>query len=162
MIECLPIVATWIACLISHIFLASLWIPSTTLQSYKESAVDRTSLALVGTWYCIGISWLFWMTTPSPGQRLLGVIIFGSGSGLVIAAMRSNPFFRRNVQHPERIVRQGPYAYLRHPGYLGMCLMALGTIAMLGHLIGLIPLIIYYELIRRRIVEENKLLYGGS
>ncbi len=60
-----------------------------------------------------------------------GVVVLAGGFGLSAAAMAVNPFFEGTVRvQPERgqrVVETGPYAAVRHPGYLGLCLWAAAT-----------------------------------
>ena len=54
------------------------------------------------------------------------------------------------------LVRRGPYAYVRHPIYLGMLLFLLGLAAALGHLVQLViavPVFLTGTLIRTRIED---------
>jgi protein-S-isoprenylcysteine O-methyltransferase Ste14 len=54
---------------------------------------------------------------------LLGLAIFVLGWTLVTWSMVVNPFFEKTVRiqtdHGHRVIETGPYAYVRHPGYVG-------------------------------------------
>jgi protein-S-isoprenylcysteine O-methyltransferase Ste14 len=67
-------------------------------------ARDRVSSALGAAW-------------------LLGLAIFVPGWTLVICSMVVNPFFEKTVRiqsdQGHRVIDTGPYAYIRHPGYVG-------------------------------------------
>jgi protein-S-isoprenylcysteine O-methyltransferase Ste14 len=60
-----------------------------------------------------------------------GLLLLAAGFGLSAWAMGTNPWFeatariQREVGH--RVFEGGPYRYVRHPGYLGLALWALGT-----------------------------------
>ena len=59
-----------------------------------------------------------------PGDAwLLGVAIFVPGSALLTWSMVVNPFFEKTVriqtEHGHHVIDTGPYAFVRHPGYLG-------------------------------------------
>lgn len=59
-----------------------------------------------------------------PGAAwLLGLAIFVPGSAMLAWAMVANPFFEKTVriqtERGHRVIDKGPYAYMRHPGYLG-------------------------------------------
>ena len=60
-----------------------------------------------------------------------GAVLLGCGLGLSAAAMSVNPFFEGTVRlqadRGQRVVDAGPYSRIRHPGYAGLCLWALGT-----------------------------------
>ncbi len=57
---------------------------------------------------------LFWM---------LGLAIFLPGMALLTWSMVVNPFFEKTVriqtERGHRVIDTGPYAYVRHPGYVG-------------------------------------------
>ena len=63
------------------------------------------------------------------------------------------------VQETHRLVQAGPYRYIRHPGYAGFLLMALGLSVGYSSLIGLaaIPLLLLPGLAYRMKVEEKLL-----
>lgn len=63
-------------------------------------------------------------TTGAPGAAwLLGLAIFMPGTALFTWSMVVNPFFEKTVRiqtdRGHRVIDTGPYAYVRHPGYLG-------------------------------------------
>ncbi len=63
--------------------------------------------------------------------ELAGVVVVASGFVLSAWAMGHNPYFEGTVRIQtevgHRVIEDGPYRYLRHPGYLGILLWALGT-----------------------------------
>lgn len=60
-----------------------------------------------------------------------GLAVVAAGFALSAWAMGTNPFFEGTVriqaEAGHRVFEGGPYRYLRHPGYLGLVLWALGT-----------------------------------
>lgn len=60
-----------------------------------------------------------------------GVLVVASGFFLSAWAMGANPFFEGTVRIQaevgHRVFEGGPYRLVRHPGYLGLVLWALGT-----------------------------------
>jgi protein-S-isoprenylcysteine O-methyltransferase Ste14 len=76
--------------------------------------------------------------TPSQpiGLSWLGGMMIAFGHALFVWAMVSNRFFSTQVriQHERghQVVETGPYHYIRHPGYAGMLLGALGLPLLLG------------------------------
>ena len=68
----------------------------------------------------------------TPGAAwLLGLVIFIFGWALAIWSMVVNPFFEKTVRiqtdHGHRVIETGPYAYIRHPGYVGFACWMLST-----------------------------------
>ena len=72
-----------------------------------------------------------------------GLVVFVLGVGLMTWAMIVNNFFslvvRIQKDRGHTVVSSGPYAYVRHPGYVGGILFQLATPVMLGTLWALIP-----------------------
>ena len=62
--------------------------------------------------------------------QVLGTLVFVAGYFLMLWAMSVNAFFSQAVRiQTERghtVVTDGPYAYVRHPGYVGMLAITLG------------------------------------
>lgn len=66
---------------------------------------------------------------------LAGLIVVAAGFTVSAWAMGSNPFFEGTVriqtEAAHTVFEGGPYRYVRHPGYAGLILWALGTPLML-------------------------------
>jgi protein-S-isoprenylcysteine O-methyltransferase Ste14 len=67
------------------------------------------------------------VSAPVPdGWRVVGLITFLSGIGMFVYAMSVNRFFSSVVriqnERGHHVVDSGPYAHVRHPGYVGMLL----------------------------------------
>ncbi|MBN1571598.1 MAG: isoprenylcysteine carboxylmethyltransferase family protein [Deltaproteobacteria bacterium] len=81
---------------------------------------------------------------------------------MLIWAMKTNKFFSSMVRiQSDRghfVVTDGPYRYVRHPGYTGGILMAVTTPLILGSLWGLIPAGAVVILIIARTVLEDRTL----
>ena len=73
----------------------------------------------------------------------LGLAIFVPGSALLTWSMVVNPFFEKTVRiqtdHGHRVIDTGPYAYVRHPGYVGFMGWILATPLLLTSAWALIP-----------------------
>jgi protein-S-isoprenylcysteine O-methyltransferase Ste14 len=74
---------------------------------------------------------------------LSGLALFVPGSALLTWAMVVNPFFEKTVriqtERGHRVIDTGPYAYVRHPGYVGFAAWILGTPLLLGSGWALVP-----------------------
>jgi protein-S-isoprenylcysteine O-methyltransferase Ste14 len=92
-----------------------------------------------------------------------GIILLVMGTALLIWAGKTlRRQFTGHVQvtTKQRLVREGPYHYLRHPGYAGYVLIALGLGIGYSSLVGLIaiPLMLLPGLAYRMRVEEKHLI----
>lgn len=74
---------------------------------------------------------------------ILGTVLFSLGWLIITWAMAVNTHFEVTVRiqtdRGHKVVTAGPYAILRHPGYLGVGLWALGSPLVVGSAYGLIP-----------------------
>jgi len=72
-----------------------------------------------------------------------GLIVLVLAYAVIAWAMAANAYFSTAVRIQDdrghRVVSSGPYRFVRHPGYVGMILMYLGTPVMLGSWWALIP-----------------------
>jgi len=77
-----------------------------------------------------------------PAQIVLAVIV-AAGHALFVWAIGSNAFFASTVRiqsdRGQVVANGGPYAFVRHPAYLGSILIQLTAPLMLGSLPALIP-----------------------
>ena len=103
---------------------------------------------------------------PLPGGdalRWAGVALAAAGLALRIAAMarlrdRFSP--RLAVQRGHALETGGPYARVRHPGYLGTLLAALGAALTFGSAVGLLAVVPLAALLAARVRREETLLEG--
>jgi protein-S-isoprenylcysteine O-methyltransferase Ste14 len=101
-----------------------------------------------------------------PGASwLLGLAIFTPGWTLVIWSMVVNPFFEKTVRiqtdHGHRVIDTGPYAYIRHPGYVGFAVgWILPTPLLLASTRAFIPALIVVGLLVIRTALEDRTLHA--
>ena len=93
---------------------------------------------------------------------LIGLTMFGLGWVIVTWAMVANPFFEKHVRiqtdHGQHVVDRGPYAYVRHPGYVGFSAVLLGTPLMLVSAATLPPILVTVGLLVIRTALEDHTL----
>jgi protein-S-isoprenylcysteine O-methyltransferase Ste14 len=117
----------------------------------------------LGTMLVAGLDRRFGWSGPMPwGLHLTGWLLFVLGNGLWTWAMISNRFFSGlvRVQHERGhiVVSAGPYAWVRHPGYLGMAVFSTGTALLLGSWWALLPAgLTAVGLIVRTVLEDRTL-----
>jgi protein-S-isoprenylcysteine O-methyltransferase Ste14 len=92
----------------------------------------------------------------------LGIFLYIIGQIIVIWAKKTNKFFssvvRIQADREQTVCSNGPYRYIRHPGYLGGIIFTIGTPFLLGSFWGLIPAIIAIVLVFIRTYLEDKTL----
>jgi protein-S-isoprenylcysteine O-methyltransferase Ste14 len=83
-----------------------------------------------------------WFPLPSSAIAL-GYALLLAGVGITAWAQAVNRFFEPGVRiqtdRGHRVIDTGPYAIVRHPGYVGACLLFAGTALALGSLWALLP-----------------------
>ena len=98
----------------------------------------------------------------SRGVQMAAFGVFLAANALQIWAMAVNPFFstalRLQVERGHQLVSNGPYRYVRHPGYLAMLLIVPSTAFALGSKLALLPAAIYEALILFRAGREDRYL----
>jgi protein-S-isoprenylcysteine O-methyltransferase Ste14 len=76
--------------------------------------------------------------------------------------MSANRFFspvvRVQRERGHTVVDRGPYAIIRHPGYAGMTILAVGGALLLGSFAALAPALIFAALVLRRVFFEDAFL----
>jgi len=103
--------------------------------------------------------------SSAPGAAwLLGLAIFVPGWAIAIWSMVVNPFFEKTVRiqtdHGHRVIDTGPYAYMRHPGYVGFAGWMLSTPLLLESTWAFVPAIISVALLVIRTALEDRTLHA--
>jgi protein-S-isoprenylcysteine O-methyltransferase Ste14 len=115
------------------------------------------------SWIVAGLDVRFGWTGPVPlGIHLVGGLGMALGFGLFLWAMASNAYFSEGVRIQEErgheVATEGPYRYVRHPGYSGALLAQLSTPLLLGSWWAIIPSILSAVLYVVRTYLEDKTL----
>jgi len=100
-----------------------------------------------------------------PGATwLLGLAIFTPGWTLINWFMVVNPFFEKTVRiqtdHGHRVIDTGPYAYIRHPGYVGFAGWILSTPLLLASTGAFVPALLSVVLLVIRTALEDRTLHA--
>ena len=94
--------------------------------------------------------------------RNAGLVAFAFSGALQAWAMVVNPFFsptlRIQTERGHRVIADGPYRFIRHPGYLAMSISILASTLAIGSWIALIPAGAFVLVIRRRAQLEDEFL----
>lgn len=104
-----------------------------------------------------------WHITRVPDSlRFVGLAGMIFGVALVFHAMTTNRFFSAVVRiqrdRGHHVVDRGPYAIIRHPGYVGMITGIPFGALVLGSWIGAAIAVVYAALMLRRVILEDAFL----
>ncbi len=84
-----------------------------------------------------------WSPDPPPWLNLAGLVLAAAGQALILWAIKVNTFFssvvRIQTDRGHRVVTDGPYKLVRHPGYTGFIMSMVAYPLMLGSLWALVP-----------------------
>jgi protein-S-isoprenylcysteine O-methyltransferase Ste14 len=101
-------------------------------------------------------------SSMSPWLWPCGLVLLWSGFGVSAWAMSVNPHFEGTVriqtEREHRVIDAGPYRTVRHPGYLGLTLWALGSPLLLQSWTALIAAMVVAAWIALRITLEDGVL----
>lgn len=114
------------------------------------------------SWIISGLDYRFgWTGSTALAWHLLGLICSLLGYGLFLWAMAANAYFSEGVRIQEErghtVATNGPYRFVRHPGYSGAILSQISTPLLLGSLWAVIPSVgsaVFY-VIRTRLEDDT-------
>lgn len=93
---------------------------------------------------------------------IIGVVVYTIGQIIILWAKKVNKFFSTVVRiqkdRGQTVCKDGPYRFVRHPGYLGGLLYIIVTPIVLSSFWGLIPAVIAVVLLFIRTYLEDKTL----
>jgi protein-S-isoprenylcysteine O-methyltransferase Ste14 len=118
---------------------------------------------MIAPWIVAGLDLrLGWTKSLPLMAHLLGFVLTIAGYALFLWALDSNSFFSEGVriqsEHGHIVAREGPYRFIRHPGYAGAILTSLATPLLLGSTPALIPAVLFSALYILRTVLEDRTL----
>ncbi len=117
----------------------------------------------LGIYIVSGLDYRFEWTGPiSIWIHMVGLILLLLGSMLFTWSMVSNSFFSTMVRiqddRDHTVASEGPYKYVRHPGYVGFILMSISTPLVFGSIYALICSLMTMILMIVRTTLEDKTL----
>jgi protein-S-isoprenylcysteine O-methyltransferase Ste14 len=111
---------------------------------------------------CIDAGRTHWSRPPAAVPYLACLAVYLAGQGLFLWAKRANPFFssvaRIQTERGQSVCQEGPYRFVRHPGYLGGLLFGLASPFVLGSYVALIPQAVVSLLLVVRTGLEDRML----
>jgi protein-S-isoprenylcysteine O-methyltransferase Ste14 len=132
---------------------------------------DVAIASFVGVWgpLCVWVvagldNRLGWSKGSGLEVQVAALVLFMLGALLGTWAMASNPFFSSTVRiqtdRNHAVATQGPYRYVRHPGYIGGIIVHLMSPLALGSWIALIPGVLIVCVYIVRTYLEDRVLLG--
>jgi protein-S-isoprenylcysteine O-methyltransferase len=138
-----------------------------TAKSVRPTATDRGTSALILVAYALAVLAITTHLLPSVALDAtvawVGVGVGVFGFVFRVWSMRVlGRFYTRTLvtTADQRVVREGPYRVIRHPGYLGSILVWMGAAASSGNLVsvGAVTLLLAVAYTHRIRTEERMLL----
>jgi protein-S-isoprenylcysteine O-methyltransferase Ste14 len=125
------------------------------------------TVPLIAHWMVAGldVGREHWSNTIPLWLQWFGLAGFAAGFSLIVWAMAVNRFFSSVVRiqsdHGHELVTSGPYAWMRHPGYLAALLQAIFSGIALGSWASIVPLLGMLPFLFVRTVGEDRYLRGN-
>jgi len=130
--------------------------PETIAERGNPKEIKKWDAIVSGIWGLIqfvvipliaGLDFRFsWTKDFDVRWNIIGGLVFALGLGIFGWAMITNAYFSTAVRIQEdrgqRVCRNGPYQFIRHPGYAGTFLQSIGIPILLGSVWAIIPGII--------------------
>lgn len=100
------------------------------------------------------------LSTVPPSVCLIGDVLVAAGLLLVFFVFRENAYASATIEvgTEQRVVSTGPYAWVRHPMYLGAIVMLIGVPVSLGSWWALLTVLPMIATIVWRLLEEERFL----
>jgi len=134
------------------------------IKSWDKQIVVLIALVVpLLIWIVAGLDKRYgWSADVTSGVQLVAWLVFLLGFGLSVWAMLSNPYFSSVVRiqndRGQATVSNGPYRFIRHPGYSGALIAWLVTPLILTTLWAFVPIALEMWLYVRRTALEDRAL----
>ncbi len=117
------------------------------------------TVVIIGALVTAAVDKRYELSTIDDSLIPAGIFLFAAGDSIMVWCMVVNKWFSKLVRiQTERghtVVDTGPYAFVRHPGYLGWIIMSSGITLILGSLWTIIPTVLLSILIIIRTYLED-------
>jgi protein-S-isoprenylcysteine O-methyltransferase Ste14 len=120
-------------------------------------------LPTLGQLIIAGLDWRYgWLPDVGLSLQITGAVLFVGGYCVVVWAMLTNKFFsgivRIQTERNHHAVTDGPYRFVRHPGYASMIVSSLGAVWLLGSWWAMIAYGVYVLTVIVRTALEDRTL----
>jgi protein-S-isoprenylcysteine O-methyltransferase Ste14 len=137
----------------------------------REGGPDRWMRVMVMAWVLVhlavaGLDVRFsWSPGMSGWVKACGLLVYTAAMVMIVRAMVVNRFFapcvRIQAERGHETVSDGPYRFLRHPGYAGMLVAALAECFVIGSLWAMVPVAGLAAVLVWRTAREDRMLREG-
>ena len=162
----------FLAVMVAWVFYVSRSVDPTLFRERFKPAgptVDRCALGAIRAIAAAGLALTLvdigrfhWSDTVPRAVRLAAMGVLIGSLVLLGRSMIANRFFstaiRLQTDRGHRVVDVGPYAVVRHPGYLAMAILTPAIALALGSWFGALLALVYSALILRRVAVEDRFL----
>jgi protein-S-isoprenylcysteine O-methyltransferase Ste14 len=129
----------------------------------RWTAAKASLISNMLQWIIAGLDQRFhWSDILPPAAVVAGLVLFTIAWGLATWSALVNPFFSSEVRLQadlgQQMIREGPYAIVRHPGYATIALSYVVSGLALNSLLSTIPALIYVAVTVRVTVIEDRML----
>jgi len=136
----------------------------TNEKEKKQKAFIGIAIVLITSLYTLpGLDYRFkWSNMPII-LVIIGEALLLFGYIMNMSVMMKNSFASRvvEIQEKQKVIDKGLYSIVRHPMYLSMILIYLGTSLILGSYYSLIPSVLLFFALGFRAKNEEKVLIEG-
>jgi protein-S-isoprenylcysteine O-methyltransferase Ste14 len=121
--------------------------------------------SLAACWIVAGldVGRFHWTDRVPAGVQIAAVVLFAASLGFAVWATLVNRFFssvvRIQSERGHHVVKEGPYRWLRHPGYASSVVVGLAAGPALGSWMVVVPALAMTALVLRRTVIEDRFLH---
>ncbi len=137
--------------------------PRKDAKAWDTAIVSLIGVVVLAVYLVAGLDVRYGWTIGFPlAAQIVGTVAAVIGYAIVVWATATNAFFSLNVRiQKERghsVVTDGPYRFVRHPGYVGSILAYLGTSVLLGSWWAILLGVVMVVLMIVRTALEDKTL----
>lgn len=129
-------------------------------EAEQQLIVKLASIVILLVYLLPGFDHRFhWSLVPIWLVVIADILVF-LGYAFILLVMRENPYAARTIEvEPDQtVVTTGPYAFVRHPMYLGVLLLYVFSPLALGSYWSMIPALFLMGLLIARITNEERVL----
>ena len=132
-------------------------------ENAQKRIVSIASIIFLIGFLIPGLDRRFGWSSVSPEISVAADITMFIGYLLIILVFKENRYASRTigVETGQTVVSTGPYAFIRHPMYLGVIIMYLSTPIALGSYWAILPFLLTPPILVFRILNEEEVLLRG-